>query len=212
MKNKQLWRNLAIFVAIFVYLYYILPFDMIIQILISATIFVVPIRLMYSYLIPNQWIFNNHRRFYWLFFSFFTVNSIPRNFQDTTPFYLYVVPYLVCILISFGLGLIAEKVEKRYQNRSLADEMVPVGERLAIDRGFSIEESGTQQGLLILSAGKLTFVYNDKKIQPKVIDLQSAKLSISNFLLTPAGICTSDANFRVMFPRYWMKQIEEQKG
>ena len=212
MKNKQLWRNLAIFVAIFVYLYYILPFDMIVQILISATLFVVPIRLMYSYLSPNQWLFNNHRRFYWLFFSFFIVNSVPINIQDTTSFYLNVVPFLVIVLITFGLGLIAEKVEKRYQNRKLADELVPEDERLVIDRGFSVEESGNQQGLLILSAGKLTFVYNRKNIEPKVIDIQTENLSISNFLLSPAGICTHDANFRVMFPRYWIKKIAEQKG
>jgi len=113
--------------------------------------------------------------------------------------------------LTFILFYIAEKVEKRYQNTKLADLLVPAEDRVLIDRGYSIEESGKQQGLVILSSEKLTFIYNDKIIEPKVIDIQTESMAISNFLASPAGIRTSDANIRMAFPRLWMKKIAELK-
>lgn len=211
MKNKQLWLSFALLAVVFGYASFILPSQMLLQILVIGLGIGIPFKMVYSYLIPNQWIFNHHRRIFLILLGTIIPLFTSKGFEYISQFYTLVF-YFSLMLLMFGLSYIAEKVEKRYQNRKLADELVPEDERLVIDRGFSVEESGNQQGLLILSAGKLTFVYNRKNIEPKVIDIQAENLSISNFLLSPAGICTRDANFRVMFPRYWMKKIAEQKG
>lgn len=134
------------------------------------------------------------------------------NGQRTVPLYVMGTTLILVLFLSFIMYYIAEKVEKRYQNRKLADLLVPEDELLLMDRGYSVEESCKQQGLVILSAEKLTFIYNDKKIEPKVIDIQTESMAISNFLASPAGICTSDANIRMAFPRLWMKKIAELKG